>query len=210
MAGDEQRVTAFSVSKGLADHHREAAGRLFWQAFRGKLGFALGPDEKALDFLERAMGRDTVLCALSETGDLVGVAGFKTPQGGFVGGSLKDLGAVYGPWGGVWRGALLSLLERACEPGVLLMDGIFVAEAGRGQGVGSALLAAVEEHARAAGLSQVRLDVIDTNPRARALYERHGFKAGGTQSLGVLRHVFGFASATTMTKAVAAAPAPSL
>jgi RimJ/RimL family protein N-acetyltransferase len=49
-------------------------------------------------------------------------------------------------------------------------------------------------------LHEVRLDVIDTNPRARALYERKGFVATGEQKLGPLKPVFGFSSATTLIK----------
>ncbi len=45
----------------------------------------------------------------------------------------------------------------------------------RGRGVGSALLDAVEERARARGCCKITLEVHDTNDRAKALYERRGF-----------------------------------
>ena len=82
------------------------------------------------------------------------------------------------------------------------MDGIFVSNRARGKGVGTALLDAVCAEAKARGYSEVRLDVIDTNPRARALYERQGFVATDTQHLGLLRHVFGFKSSETMVWSV--------
>ena len=44
----------------------------------------------------------------------------------------------------------------------------------------------------------VRLDVIDNNPRAHELCEREGFVAGKVQMLGPLKHFFGFSSATEM------------
>jgi RimJ/RimL family protein N-acetyltransferase len=46
----------------------------------------------------------------------------------------------------------------------------------------------------------VRLDVIDGNARARALYARFGFVAVKTERLGMLRHFFGFDASTTMIK----------
>jgi GNAT superfamily N-acetyltransferase len=66
--------------------------------------------------------------------------------------------------------------------------------------VGSALLEAVAIEAEARGYRAVRLDVVDTNPRAKALYAREGFRVLNTTQMGVLRHVFGFASSTTMVR----------
>ena len=78
------------------------------------------------------------------------------------------------------------------------MDGIFVTKEARGLGLGTALLRAVKGEALKRGCGEVRLDVIDNNPRARKLYEREGFVAGNVQSLGPLKHLFGFSSATEM------------
>ena len=75
-----------------------------------------------------------------------------------------------------------------------------MAQNARGMGIGSALMAAVCTEAAARGYSAVRLDVIDTNWRAKALYERLGFVAEKTTSIGILRLAFGFRSATTMIK----------
>ena len=45
----------------------------------------------------------------------------------------------------------------------------------RGQGIGKALLAAAEEHARQRNCCKLTLEVQDDNARARALYQRFGF-----------------------------------
>jgi ribosomal protein S18 acetylase RimI-like enzyme len=68
--------------------------------------------------------------------------------------------------------------------------------------VGTRLLEAIAAEAAARGYREVRLDVIEGNDRARALYERAGYRAIGTQSTGLLRFVFGFRSATTMVLSV--------
>ena len=44
--------------------------------------------------------------------------------------------------------------------------------------------------------------MIETNPRARALYEREGFIATRTDRLGLLRYAFGFDAATTMIRVI--------
>lgn len=47
----------------------------------------------------------------------------------------------------------------------------------RGQGIGSRVLDLMIDHARAIGLRQVELFVLDHNDGARRLYERKGFRA---------------------------------
>ena len=46
----------------------------------------------------------------------------------------------------------------------------------RGQGVGTALLNAVEDHARRKGCCKLTLEVLDDNTPARAVYQRFGFE----------------------------------
>ncbi|WP_306112891.1 MULTISPECIES: GNAT family N-acetyltransferase [unclassified Roseovarius] len=191
-------MTAVTIRHGFDPAHRQAAAALYWQAFKGKLGKVMGPDARALAFFEATMDADYALSAVDADGRLLGIAGFKTSEGSLSGGTLRDMTRIYGWFGGTWRGLILSTLERDLAPGVLLMDGICVDADARGLGVGTALLDAIKEHARQADLNSVRLDVIDTNPRARALYERRGFEPMGTTHTGVLRHLFGFRSATTM------------
>ncbi len=187
-----------TLHHGLPDRLRAEAADLYWDAFGGKLARVMGPKPKAVAFLRKALREDHVISALSERGALLGLVGFKTHAGSFAGGEWADMREVYGRFGALWRAWLLSLLERDVENERFLLDGICVAEGARGQGVGTLLLKAVCDEARTRGHSGVRLDVIATNPRARALYERFGFVAVKTDHLGPLRHVFGFASSTTM------------
>lgn len=192
----------FQIVSGFPEDQKDAAARLFWQAFSGKLGKVLSPEDKALALISRLLDPNYALSAVTGDGRLLGMAGYKTENGGLVDGGLSDMMAVYGVFGGLWRGLVLDLLERDPEPGLLLMDGIFVSPDARGLGIGTALLEAVCGTAAAKGCSKVRLDVIDTNPRARALYERCGFAAIETDETGPLKHVFGFSSATRMEKHV--------
>lgn len=188
------------ISLGLPPSLRTEAAAIYWQAFGGKLGRVMGPDLRAKQFLGRVIRADHVLVARDEAGGLLGLAGFKTPQGSFAGGTWADMRAVYGLAGLMWRAPLLALLSREVDNDRFLVDGICVTPAARGHGVGSALMAAIEDEARARGYRYVRLDVIDSNWRARALYERLGYMAIKTVPLGLLRHAFGFDAAITMVK----------
>ena len=190
------------ITQGFSDTERSQVAKLYWAAFGVKLGRVMGPDQRALRFIEDVLDPTHAICARDEHGSLIGVAGFKTHKGALVDGNWTDMTRHYGWIGAAWRVAFLALLERDTENERFLMDGIFVADAAQGQGVGTALLDAICAEAKARGFAEVRLDVIDTNPRARALYERRGFVAGKVQHLGPLKHIFKFESATVMIRPV--------
>jgi hypothetical protein len=115
---------AFSIVDGFQTDQRDMAIRLFWEAFEGKLLPVMKPDAKALRFLDLVADPAHAISAISSDGTLIGGAGFKTKNGSFIGGGLKELCAAYGMIGGFWRGLVLSILERPLQPGTLLMDGI--------------------------------------------------------------------------------------
>lgn len=190
--------STFTLAPGFEPAHRDAIVDLYWDAFRDKLHRVMRPEARARAFIRRVADPAFAIRAEADDGTLLGVAGFKTAEGAFVGGELADLTAVYGTVGGLARGLIMDAIDRPLEPGILLMDGIFVAPDARGRGIGSALLSAIKDEARARGCQRVRLDVIDRNVRARALYERQGFVATETESIGPLRHLFGFTASTTM------------
>ena len=189
-----------TIQPGLPAGAEDTAAALYWEAFGTKLTRVMGPPDKALAFILRVLDPTHAISAVDASGDLLGVVGFKTSKSALVGGTFADMRAIYGLPGAVWRAALISLLERDVENERFLLDGIFVAPKARGRGVGSALLEAVMQEAKRRGYESLRLDVINTNPRARALYERHGFHAKGTHHLTLLRPLFRFDSATTMVR----------
>lgn len=187
-----------TIQTGFPAAQRGVAAHLYYQAFGEKLGKLMGHDGRAERFFARVLDPAHAISALAPDGTLLGFAGFKTERGAFAGGGLRDFAAIYGWPGTLWRAPLLALLERDLAPGQLLMDGIAVAPEARGLGIGTKLLSAIMNEARTRKMAQVRLDVIDINPRARALYERVGFRAEKTEHIGPLRYLFGFRSATRM------------
>jgi len=197
-------MTGFTIQRGFPAETRDTAARLYWDAFGAKLERVMGPEARAIRFFTETLDESFALSAVGPDGTLLGLAGFKTHEGSMTGGSFANMAAVYGVAGACWRVACLALLEREVLRDVLLMDGICVAEPARGKGVGSALLDAIMAEAAARNLPAVRLDVIDDNRRARALYERKGFVAQENTRLGPLRHVFGFERATAMRCPVSA------
>lgn len=190
----------WSLSLGLPKTLRHDAARLYWQAFGPKLGMVLGPERRALAFLESVIRADHVLIVTSKDGQLLGLAGFKTPKGSFAMGNPAALRQFYGPWGGFWRKHLLGLLSSEVDNDNFLIDGICVAPQARGQGIGTALLSGLNDQGQARGYPAVRLDVVATNTRAQRLYRREGFVQTGHHDIGLLRYIFRFTRSITMLR----------
>ncbi len=195
-------MSGVQVLHPLPDHQRAAAAALYWQAFGPKLGRLMGPAAMAEAYLARIIRPDHVLAAVNDSGQLLGVAGFKTPYGAFADGSWTDLCAVYGLAGATWRRAAFEVLNREVDNDRFLIDGISVAAVARGQGIGTALIEALCAQGRARGYRAIRLDVVQENLRARALYSRLGFVTERTDHLGVARYLLGFNTSVVMVRAL--------
>jgi len=188
------------VEVGLPDRLRGEAARLYYEAFRLKTNFLFGSREKTLAVLESDFTAEQALIAVQ--GDrLVGLAGIQHGRP-FINVRFKTYMRVFGWFTALWRYALGIMLHRKARAGELVMDGIAVDENLRGQGIGTKLLQGVIDFARAHGYQTVRLDVVDTNPRARQLYERVGFVATETHRHSQAQRVMGFSASTTMIKHV--------
>jgi len=76
--------------------------------------------------------------------------------------------------------ALSAASRRPCYAGVAEIS-VYVAEAARGNGVGTELLAAVLASAEAAGLWTLQTSVFPENQPSLALLRRFGFRTVGTR-----------------------------
>ncbi len=187
-----------TIRRGVPDTLHVQATALYCEALQAKLTPFLGPPGRAARFLAPAMRADRAFVA-TDGSQMLGIAGFQEDGIGLFDFGLAQLWREYGLSGPI-RAIGLAALDRRETGDTLLMDGIAVAAEARGRGIGTRLLAAVCDHARNRGKAHVRLDVVDTNPRAGALYERQGFVAGETVGLGLLRLIFPFRAVTTMRK----------
>lgn len=195
----------FVFQHGLPDQFLAQAVALYDEAFGQKFSVAIPDKGERISFLEACLNPDYAIVAIA--GDvLAGVAGYHTAEGSFTGNfpaggaGYKALVKRLGVIGGSRAAVVLSLYERHTTPGELLMDGIAVNSSFRGQGIGSRLLDEITAHAADHGFNRVRLDVIDTNPRAKQLYERKGFTTIATEEFPYLKWLLGFSSTTTMVR----------
>ncbi|MDX9993325.1 MAG: GNAT family N-acetyltransferase [Anaerolineales bacterium] len=193
---------AITIQQGFPGELRFEAAGLYDAAFGAKLSIAIPDKELRLAVLREAFNPNFCFVAMSG-GELVGIAGFNTTAGSLTGGmTFGELYALLGLVKALRAILVLALFERKLTKGELLMDGISVSPKMRGNGIGSSLLRRLMEYARIEGYRTLRLDVIDTNPPARRLYERLGFVATSTAKFGYLRWLLGFGAATTMEYSV--------
>lgn len=186
------------IQKGFSNDFLSSAAELYDAAFGAKLSIAMPTSVLRKAILKEGFDPAFSFVALRD-GEMVGIAGFKTAQGALTGDiSFRLLQEKLGYLGAVRAALVLSLFQRKQVAGQLLMDGVSVSPKMRGSGVGTKLLNSLIEYAKNEGYRSVRLDVIDTNPAAKRLYERVGFVSAKTEQFVYLKGLLGFGAATTM------------
>jgi len=192
--------TSVEIVHGIPEALRSCAAALYDDAFGPKFAVAITASQQRLAMLAESLNLAFAFGAIKDN-RLVGLAGYKTPDGSFTDGMtykvlLKHAGII----GGSWAALVFSLYDRSLTSGQLLMNGIVVDSSMRGHGIGTRLINELAAFAKSSGYETVRLDVIDTNPNARRMYERNGFRATRTESFGYLRWLLGFGASTTMVR----------
>lgn len=191
-----------SYRVGLPEKYRNSAVDLYDEAFGQKFAVAIPSKEKRILFLKKCFVLDYVIGAVYKD-KLIGIAGFQTPEGSLTGGiTYSELLSELGVFKGNWAAVIFDLYERKAASKELIMDGIAVHFEARGKGVGGHLLTEIEKYAKEHKFNSVRLDVIDINSKAKALYERMGFKSVKTESYPYLKWLLGFSGSTTMELSV--------
>ena len=194
---------AIVIEQGLPDAFRDQAVEIFEDAFGSKMRMAVSDLDKRKAFLRRTFVAEH--CLIARRGEtLLGMAGLSTKgapcDGGLMGASwdfrpYRDLLGWFGAMWAVWGNRLADHRPEADE---VYVDGIAVSADARGLGIGTRLLDETTAIARANGKAFVRLDVIDTNPRAQALYERVGYKVIKVQSFRFKERWVGFGGMISM------------
>lgn len=189
------------IRLGLPERCRRQAAEIHYEAFRQKLSLTMGPQEQGISALEKCIDPELVLVAWYRN-QVVGIAGLQYDGRRFLNPATSHLIRELGWLRGLFNVALLTFLPLPQRDGELRLNALSVRSSMRGQGIGTSLLQAVFDLARVNGSSLVQLNVVDTNPRARRLYERMGLVPARTWKCPWLRHAMGFSAVTTMIKRI--------
>ena len=199
--------TILGISHGLPEHLRAAAGDVLEVAFGEQNRLTVPDRDKRVVFMREVIAARNVVVA-TRGDELLGLVGLSTRGDPHAGGLVEASWdprphvALLGWAGAAWAVWGMRLGARSPKADEVYVDGLAVAPAVRGQGVGTRLLAEVDAVARAHGKRFVRLDVVDTNPRAQALYERLGYRVTKVQSFRWKQRWTGFGAMISMERAV--------
>lgn len=152
--------------------------------------------------LSRCLRYENALYAVYE-GKVVGFAGLETGDGFFMALSYRALRQTFGVPGGAWRYAaygIFRLLHGSTPPSSVHIDPLVVSAEARGLGIGTRLLEAVFAWSKEADRRKVLLEVVDTNPLAKKLYERVGFRTFKVQNTRLFSAHAGFTKVLHMEK----------
>ncbi|WP_238655700.1 GNAT family N-acetyltransferase [Paenibacillus piscarius] len=192
------------VSRLNEEQKREVA-RLYYQAFTLKFSgiwIFSRKEQDIVEVLSRCLRYDNALYAVYE-GKVVGFAGMETGDGFFMALSYRSLRQTFGVLGGAWRYAAYGfyrLLNGDTPSNTVHIDPLVVSAEARGLGVGTRLLEAVFAWSKEADRGKVMLEVVDTNPLAKKLYERVGFRTFKVQNTRLFSAQAGFHKVLHMEK----------
>lgn len=173
-----------TIRKGVPPGLEGAAARLYWHHF-GPAICPLGLSPRQGAALTRAlMQPDRALVALGPKGAIIGIAGLRSAQGGFLDLSPQGFRLALGLRLG--QLALAStLLHRAGDRTTdLVLDGVAVRRGWQRRGLAGALIAAAETEARRLGYPGLRAEVEAGNLAALAAWQAMGFQRQGRRRLG--------------------------
>jgi GNAT superfamily N-acetyltransferase len=187
---------------GLPEHYRRQAAALCYEAFRTKFEPILGAVEHGVAILERGLEPELIATALVHD-RLVGLVGLEYDERYFFNPKIVTFAREFGWLSGLLRCIIFSPFARHRRAGDLTVGAFAVDAPMRGKGIGTRLMEAVFDWARGRGFHSLSLEVVDTNPAARRLYERLGFAPIKTQQLPYPFRRLGFSAVTTMIKDIA-------
>lgn len=194
-----------TIKKGCESKDIHQAARLYVIAFKRKFEKLIGEEWVIQEMFEKAINIENCICAFDEHSNLVGITGFYEGKHGLLEFKLKEFIKNFGLLKGIWKAYLMDLIfsRKAMSKDELMMDGIAVDSRLRGQGIGSQLFEALMEYGKNNGYKFIKLDVIDENPRAKALYERIGFTKVSYEKVPTFISILiGVTGVTTMVKEV--------
>jgi ribosomal protein S18 acetylase RimI-like enzyme len=196
------KISKYRIFKGLPHSLVEEAVKIYYDAFSKKINPLVGNKEKAIPFIIQTTDFNACFYAVTDK-RLLGIAGIQDKDNNFTRNiRLRELLKEFNLFRSLLIRYIYGYKTSKVKKGVIRVDSIAVAAQARGMGIGTALLKEVFRYASDNGLENIKLEVVNTNPEARELYERLGFKAEKEVRYGFITRKAGFTSEFIMSRKV--------
>ncbi|MNW44917.1 Acetyltransferase (GNAT) family protein [compost metagenome] len=193
------------ITNKIKEEQKHEVAKLYFQAFLKKfiyLWVLTCNEEKATIVLRRSIQYEKGLYAINNN-KLVGFVGLEKGDGYFAPLTFSSFSEAFGFIGATWRFTaygIYRLFHGGMKKDVVHIDPIVVSSEARGLGIGTKLLDAVFEYSKRLNKNRVVLEVVDTNPKAKKLYERMGFQVVNEENISFLTQRAGFKYIINMEK----------
>ncbi len=195
------------ITNIIKEEHKDTVARLYFEAFKLKfnhLWLFTKKEDKAVIVLKKSITFKEGLYAVSNN-EVLGFVGLEKGNGYYAPLSLAGFNEAFGIFGAAWRFAaygIYRLFHGQSKKDEVHIDPIVVSSEARGMGIGTKLLEAVFDLAKRLKKKKVILEVVDTNPMAKKLYEKVGFREVKAEELAFLTKKAGFKRVIHMEKVI--------
>ena len=186
------------IADSINKNQRIRAIEIFYDAFEQKIRALIKSKEKAIAIYNKSLKNDQVFYALLD-GNVVGLIGLQYGNKTFLEFKYGDLRKYFNPLKSYFIHRIYKLTSPKIKDDVLRIDSIAVDKSFRSLGIGTQLINKVFEFAKNKGFKEIILEVINTNPKAKTLYERIGFKEKKIVRYYFLSRSAGFSSEYLMS-----------
>ncbi|MGD6852428.1 MAG: GNAT family N-acetyltransferase [Candidatus Bathyarchaeia archaeon] len=159
---------------GVPSHQRGTVAHILFEALGDKLQFVFGDKNKAELLMSTCLCADRFFVAYID-GKAVGVAGLEYDGKNYIEIDKRAVAILGLESFRLMFWEFMRFFDRLA-PDEIHVQALAVLGEARSKGVGRSLLKTVIAKAKLNSYSHVRLEVIDTNVRAKKLYEKVGFK----------------------------------
>ena len=168
-------TVSIQIQSGIPEQQRITVATIFYESFQDKFARLFGDHRKAIQLISLIIREDRILSALID-GQVVGFAGLHYKGKHFLKFQITEIVRIYRLI--ALRVMLYFLITsfNVLNTNQLHLEVLAVNEHYRNHGIGTKLLHSTIAFAQQQGLSQIRLEVVNTNPKAKKLYERIGFQ----------------------------------
>lgn len=193
------------ITNTLNDIQKREVASLYYKAFPKKfhaLWIFTKTETQAVAILYKSLRYKKGIYVLKED-KVLGFIGLEKGDGYFAPLDYASFREAFHMPGASWRYlayGIYRLFHGKTEADAIHIDPIVVSQQARGKGIGSRLLETTFRYGKALGKNKVILEVVDTNPMAKKLYERLGFRVVKEENISCLSRRTGFNKVYHMIK----------